>query len=111
MGCNCTKVPPPEEFQEAIGTWKGLNNDGATVTFVLFGEGSFFYGKESGHTTTSIQGPINKWSGGNFDSKPCCLCSWHIELEKPEDGPEGLTMCVNGVRLSYNGLPTLMKSD
>jgi len=107
MGCNCSKTPPPAEFQGAVGTWRGLNSEGATVTFVLFGEGSFFYGRETGTGKVSMQGPINSWSGGSFDSKPCCFCSWHFELEKPVDGAEqGLTMVVNGVQLAYAGLPS-----
>jgi hypothetical protein len=108
MGCNCTKSPPPEELKAAVGTWRGANAEGATVTFVLLGEGSFYYARNTGNTSVSMQGPINKWSGGSFDSKPCCFCSWHFELDKPVDSPEeGLTMDVNGVKLSYVGAPSV----
>lgn len=110
MGCNCTKVPPPEIYRDAIGTWKGLNEDGATITFVLYGDGSFFWRRETGSTSVSKQGPINRWSGNAFDSNPCCCCAWHFELLPPANDREGkLTMEVNGVTLAYHGLPTSFK--
>lgn len=47
MGCNWAKVPPPAEtYKDAIGTWKGLNAEGATITFVLYGDGFFFWRRE-----------------------------------------------------------------
>jgi hypothetical protein len=115
MGCNCTKVPPPaDNYKDAIGTWKGLNEDGATITFVLYGDGSFFWRRETGSTSISKRGPINGWSGNTFESKPCCCCSWHFEIMPPVhngDGDGKLTMEVNGVTLAYNGLPVSFKSQ
>jgi len=90
----CSKPIPPE-YRDYIGDWQAAN-----MSLSIFADGTIRYERREGHSTRSIEGPIQRFDGSDFLVGIGPLTTTFAVSARPHEYDGEWRMTVDGVELA-----------
>ncbi len=96
----CTGEPLPDDMLEYAGSWVTTRTEQVVVHLSITAGGQIDYEKRDGGSTTSLNGPIQSYTGDDFTVGVGCANTTFEVSEAPNQLQDGTwTMVVDGRRL------------
>src|SRR5262245_1353605 len=92
VGCG---QPVPQDKASYVGEWRAQ-----TMYLVITRDGSVRYKRIKGGATTSVEGPLKKFNGNDFEVGIGPLSTTFIVSKPPERDTDGWKMTVDDVELT-----------
>jgi hypothetical protein len=90
--------PVPAEKSAYVGEWKEKN-----MVLSITQEGSVRYKRVKGNTTTSVEGPLKRFEGNNFEVGIGPMTTMFVVSKAPHQDGQTWKMVVDGVELTKGG--------
>lgn len=95
--CGLKGIPVPADKKDYIGYWSGDN-----ITLSIDESGKVEYKKTEGNSSTSVNGPIQKFEGNNFVVGALGINTTFVVSATPHEDAGVWKMTVDNVELTKN---------